>query len=199
LRAVTSPAAREHCAVCGERLHARRPQGLSRALAWNTTAALLLLPAYLLPVLHQTYYGEDSPTTILGGVRQLWQEGFFGVAALVFAASFCVPLLKIGCLYALCLRVVRPRAESARALTRLYRVLRVIGRWSMLDIFVVAILAGVVHFGAVADMRPGEGAAYFCASVVATLVGTLSFDPRLLWDALRAPAPGTVPPGRPPP
>lgn len=171
-----------HCACCGERLHARKPNALSRTLAWNTAALLFLAPAYLLPVMLQTYYGETTPTTILYGVRQLWQEGFFGIAALVFIASFCVPLFKVASLYYLAASLRLRLPGSARYRTRLYHFLSFIGRWSMLDVFVVGILAAVVHFGAVAEMLPGSGAAFFCASVVATLLATLSFDPRLIWD-----------------
>jgi paraquat-inducible protein A len=177
---------RTHCHGCGENLHPRRPNSVSRTLAYAVAALVLLVPAYALPVLRFTLRGSTEDNTILSSVHSLWDEGFFGIALLVFVASFCVPLFKVFSLFYLAASLRWKLPGSARTRTRLYAFLSFIGRWSMLDVFVVGLLAAIVRFGSLAEMAPMEGAAFFSATVVATLLATLSFDPRLIWDRERA-------------
>jgi paraquat-inducible protein A len=158
---------------------------VSRTLAYSVAALALLVPSYALPVLRFTLRGTTEDNTILSSVRSLWEEGFFGIALLVFVASFCVPLLKVFSLFYLTASLRWRLPGSARARTRLYAFLAFIGRWSMLDVFVVGVLAAIVRFGNLAEMTPMVGAAFFSATVVTTLLATLSFDPRLIWDRER--------------
>jgi paraquat-inducible protein A len=168
--------------------------GQSAALA--VSAVIMLVPAYALPVMHIGQAGHtSSDTTILSGVIQLWEQGLGGLAAIVFTASFLVPLLKLAGLALLLTAVWRRRGSRSRLLTRIYGAIDLIGRWSMLDIFLVAFLSGAVRFGKLASVQPRAGVAAFGAVVVLTMLATHRFDPRLLWvDAVDArPAEATKP------
>jgi paraquat-inducible protein A len=153
-----------------------------RAAAFVTAAAVMLVPANVLPVLGTDMPGESRTDTIFSGIVGLCDDGSWGVAAIVFTASILVPLLKIGgvatLLYAVRSRPVRHR----RTLTRLYSALDFIGRWSMLDVFLVAFLSGAVQFGGLAQVRPEPGAIAFAAVVVLTMLATDAFDPHVLWS-----------------
>jgi paraquat-inducible protein A len=175
------PVESEHCPVCEARLHLRKPASLERTVALTTAAALLYLPANLLPVLRiqSSLKGEQS-NTILSGVIQFWQDGDYPVALIIFVASVVIPLVKVLAIVALCLAVRSGR--SPVTMTRLYRLTETIGRWSMVDVFVVAILVGVVQLGAVMRIEPGGGAFAFAGVVVLTMMAAHSFDPRLIWD-----------------
>jgi paraquat-inducible protein A len=171
-----------HCARCGTPLHLRKPASLQRTVALTISAVLLYLPANLLPVLRleSTVKGARQ-NTILGGVVEFWQDGDYPVALIIFTASVMIPILKVLAIVTLCLG-----ARSGRwpqGMTRLYRVTEAIGRWSMVDVFVVAILVGVVQLGSVMEIRPGGGAFAFAGVVVLTMLAAHSFDPRLIWDA----------------
>jgi paraquat-inducible protein A len=167
------------------------PASLSRAFALALAAALMLVPANLLPVLSSHIAGEARTDTIFSGIVGLWEDGMWGIAAIVFAASILIPLLKLVGLGVLLLAVQRGGSARSRRLTRLYAVLDVIGRWSMLDVFLVAFLAGVVQFGALANIEPRAGIVAFAAAVVLTVLATDAFDPRWLWRDPRAPARST--------
>lgn len=176
-----SPVRVRRCPRCGARLHLRQPESLQRTWALTIAALLLYLPANLLPVLRlESFYG-DQQNTIIGGVIQFWQEADYPVAIIIFVASVLIPVLKIISIVALCLAARSGR--SPRGMTRLYRVTEFIGRWSMVDIFVVAILVAVVQLGSTISIHPGPGALSFAAVVILTMLAALSFDPRLIWDA----------------
>lgn len=170
------------CPVCATPLHLRKPASLERTVALTLGAALLYVPANLLPVLHieSTLKGSQQ-NTILSGVIQFWRDGDYPVALIIFAASVVIPILKVLAIIALCVAVRSGR--SPRTMTRLYRLTEYIGRWSMVDVFVVAILVGVVQLGSVLRIDPGEGALAFAGVVVLTMLAAHSFDPRLIWDA----------------
>ena len=171
-----------HCGRCSTPLHLRKPDSLQRTVALTMSAALLYLPANLLPVLQiQSSLKGTSQNTILSGVAQFWHDGDYPVALIIFIASVMIPILKVLAIIALCYG-----ARSGRwpyAMTRLYRVTEYIGRWSMVDVFVVAILVGVVQLGSVMAINPGGGAFAFAGVVVLTMLAAHSFDPRLIWDA----------------
>lgn len=175
-----------HCPRCAATLHRRRPDALRRCWAFLIGAVILYLPANLLPVLHTTQGLDTQDDTILSGVIFLWRDGSWDLAAIVFTASIVVPLLKIATLMLLLLSThYRPdwrRPERAR----LYRVLEFIGHWSMLDVFAIALLVALVHFGKFARAEPGAGIVAFGAVVVLTMLATMSFDPRLIWDSPRS-------------
>ena len=160
----------------------RHPMAEATALA--LAGAIMLVPAYMLPVMHLGIVGKEaSDTTIFSGIVQLWQQGLGALAAIVFTASFLVPLLKLGGL-AWLLMAARHRAlkpERSRRLTRVYGAIDFIGRWSMLDVFLVAFLSGAVRFGKLASVQPRPGVAAFASVVILTMLATHCFDPRLLW------------------
>jgi paraquat-inducible protein A len=142
----------------------------------------MLVPAYVLPVVTVTQLGSPRTDTIFSGVRALQRDGLWGIALIVFVASFLVPLLKLVSLGVL-FRAVHCRATAGRrGLTKLYAFVKFIGRWSMLDVFLVAFLAGAVQFGSLASVRPEPGILAFAAAVVLTVFATETFDSRLLWD-----------------
>ena len=154
---------------------------LSRAAALGTAAAIMLVPANLLPILSTQTQGQARTDTIYSGIMALYRDGLWPLAAIVFAASILIPLLKIVGLAVLLIVARRGAAERARPLTRVYAVLHFIGRWSMLDVFLVAFLAGIVQFGALATVEPRLGIVAFAAAVVLTILATQAFPPRQLW------------------
>ena len=162
------------------------PWSTGQAAALSLAAVIMLVPAYALPVMHLGMAGrESSDTTIFSGVIQLWQQGFGGLAAIVFTASFLVPLLKLAGLAWLLVATWWPKARRARLLTRVYGSIDFIGRWSMLDIFLVAFLSGAVRFGRLATVQPRLGSLAFATVVVLTMLATQRFDPRVLWTGAR--------------
>jgi len=164
----------------------RKPDSVARTWAFLSAAMILYLPANLLPIMHTQTVFDTSDDTILSGIVHLWMSDSRALATLVLIASVVVPLLKMMALTLLLLSVHFRSAWRLRQQTRLYRLLEVIGRWSMLDIFVVAMLAALVRAGKLATVAPGPGALAFSCVVVLTMLASLSFDPRLLWDALDA-------------
>jgi len=158
------------------------PASSVETAALAVAAVIMLVPAYALPVMHLGLAGQTTAdTTILSGVIQLWQQGLGGLAAIVFTASFVVPLLKLSGLVWLLAATWRRRANRPELLTRVYSTINFIGRWSMLDVFLVAFLSGAVQFGRLASVQPRVGIAAFSAVVVLTMLATHRFDPRLLW------------------
>ncbi len=180
--AAAAAAARLLCPRCHAPLHERRPGSRSVCAALLLTAAILYVPANLLPVMHtRTLFGEDDDT-ILSGVIALLHAGSWPLALLVFFASIVVPLLKLVSLGWLLLSTLGAPAPAAPR-SRLYRMVEFVGRWSMLDVFAVTVLACLVQFRTLANVRVGTGALAFCAVVVLTMLAAQTFDERLLWDS----------------
>ena len=178
---LATPVNAGHCPRCGSRLHLRQRESLQRTWAFTIAAVVLYFPANLLPVLRVESFTGDYQNTILGGVAEFWQHGDYPVALIIFGASVVIPVLKIIAISALCL--ASRTGRRARTMTRIYRITELIGRWSMVDIFVVAILVGVVQLGSTLSIHPGAGALSFAAVVILTMFAAMSFDPRLIWDA----------------
>ncbi|HTB81458.1 MAG TPA: paraquat-inducible protein A [Opitutaceae bacterium] len=153
----------------------------STAAALALAAAVMLVPANLLPVLTTESSGYNRSDTIFSGVVELWRQGLWAIAIIVFTASILIPVLKLAGLGWLLLNVRRGAAEDSRRLTRLYAALDFIGRWSMLDVFLAAFLAGLVQFGELSTVQPRGGIVAFAAAVVLTVLATQAFDPHLLW------------------
>jgi paraquat-inducible protein A len=175
------------CPRCLGPIHARKPDSLMRCWALLIAAAAMYLPANVLPVMiTETLLGTQQDT-IMSGIVYLWTSGSWHLAIIVFIASFFVPLAKLGIMAVLCMSVHQRWQWSPRARTRLYVVVEAIGRWSMLDVFVVTLLAGLVHLSTLAVIRPGPGVGPFAAVVVLTMFAARCFDPRLIWDAADAP------------
>nr|WP_275298285.1 paraquat-inducible protein A [Halomonas campisalis] len=171
-----------HCRRCGERLHARLPHSLQRTWALLAAAAVMYLPANFYPIMTTTSLGQTSTSTIIGGVVELVQMGSWPVALVIFVASVIVPVGKLVALSWLCLVVERSHELNAGARTRLYRLTEFIGRWSMVDVFVVAILVALIRAGSLMSITPGPAALAFGAVVVLTMLAAMTFDPRLIWD-----------------
>jgi paraquat-inducible protein A len=157
---------------------------ISRGIALTIAAAVMLVPANVLPVLATEIAGETAlELTIMSGVVRLWQDGLWPLGVIVFVASIAVPLLKLAGMARLLRAVRRGPGKDAAKLTRLYLLLDFIGRWSMLDVFLAGFLAGAVRFESLATVEPRSGIVAFAMVVVLTLLATRSFDPRLLWPA----------------
>jgi paraquat-inducible protein A len=164
-----------------------RSAKLSRATALALAAGIMLVPANLLPVLSTKTGGRARTDTIMSGIIGLWDDGMWAISAIVFIASILIPLLKLIGLTWLLIAVRRRATRHRRRLTRLYAGLDFIGRWSMLDVFLVAFLAGAVQFGALARIEPQSGIVAFAAAVVLTILATDSFDPHLIWAERKPP------------
>lgn len=174
------------CPRCGSVLHRRKRNSLDRTWALVIAAAILYIPANVYPVMTVVSFGRPFVSTILGGVQELISSGMWPLAALVFFASITVPMLKLIGLISLLLSIrYRSRWRPADR-TRLYRIIDAVGRWSMVDIFVLAITASLVQMGSIATIVPGAGAIAFASVVVLTIFAAISFDPRLIWDAAGA-------------
>ncbi|HEY6433319.1 MAG TPA: paraquat-inducible protein A [Acetobacteraceae bacterium] len=175
-----------HCPRCGSRLDERKPNSVSRTWALVAAAALLYVPANVLPVLAFIELGSGAPHTIIGGARELLDGGLWPLALLVFLASIGVPCLKVVGLVLLLVTTQTGSAWQLRQRTVLYRIVNTIGRWSMIDIFMESILIALVQFGAVVTIDPGLGAVAFAGVVILTMFAAESFDPRMMWDAAQA-------------
>ncbi len=175
---------RQACPRCGATLHCRRPDSVTRTWALLIAAYILYIPANVLPIMVTRSLFGSQEDTILSGVVYLWHSGSHMLALVVLVASLIVPLMKMTILTLLLWTVHRGSTSRLRQHTRLYRLVEIIGRWSMLDVFVVALLAALVQAGTLASIIPGGGAMAFSAVVVLTMMASLSFDPRLLWDSL---------------
>jgi paraquat-inducible protein A len=153
----------------------------TRAAAFALGAAVMLVPANFLPVISLEAPGQSRTDTIFSSIVGLCEQGMWPLGVIVFTASFLVPLLKLAGLGWLLFVTRGPVVEHARGFTRLYAVLDFVGRWSMLDVFLVSFLAGAVRFGAFATVEPRPGIMAFAAAVVLTMLATDAFDPHLLW------------------
>ncbi|MFC3392135.1 PqiA/YebS family transporter subunit [Aidingimonas halophila] len=175
-----------HCRRCGERLHARLPHSLQRTWSLLIAAAILYIPANIYPIMTTTSLGRSDPSTIIGGVVTLWQSGSWPIAMIIFFASVLVPVGKLLALAWLCIAIRHSDSLKNSIRTRLYRITEFIGRWSMVDVFVVALLVALIRAGDLMSITPGHAALAFGTVVVLTMLAAMTFDPRLIWDAPNA-------------
>lgn len=173
-----------HCPRCDAVLHDRKPNSLTRTWALVITACILYVPANVLPVTRITSLGKTEDDTIMSGVIYFLLSGSWDLALVIFTASIIVPMAKLIALVYLLVSVQRRSAWRPRDRTRLYRVTELVGRWSMVDVYVVTVLVGLVQLGNVASIQAGWGAVAFGAVVVITMIAAMSFDPRLIWDSM---------------
>jgi paraquat-inducible protein A len=178
-----APAGNAACPRCGAHRHFRKPESVTRAWALVITALVLYVPANIFPVMTVVTFGKGEADTILSGVKSLFLAGMWPLALLVFFASITVPVLKIIGLIFLLVTTSRGSRWRLRDRTLLYRIVESVGRWSMIDIFMLSILAGLVQLGSIATIQPGVGAVSFAAVVILTMFAAAAFDPRLMWDA----------------
>jgi paraquat-inducible protein A len=183
LVSVVPDGAHAHCPRCGGSLRRRRRDSIMGAWALSAAALVLYLPANVYPVLTVIQLGTGQPSTILGGVRELIAAGLWPLALLVFFASIAVPVLKLISLGFLLISTQLRSRWRLHDRTTLYRVVEGIGRWSMIDVFMISILVALVHFGVLVTINPGPGAIAFAAVVILTMFAAECFDPRLMWDA----------------
>lgn len=171
------------CPRCAAPLHRRKPNSLTRTWALVIAAAVFYIPANLFPILSLTRLARSQDSTILGGAQELLKAGMWPLALLVFCASILVPTLKLLSLAWMLVATHRGSRQLLRARTRLYRFVHTIGRWSMIDVFMLAILVALVRMGILAEVQPRAGAACFAAVVILTMFAAEAFDPRLMWDS----------------
>ncbi|MDX2227332.1 MAG: paraquat-inducible protein A [Verrucomicrobiae bacterium] len=169
------------CRRCHEPLAARKPRSLQRCWALVIAGLILYLPANLYPVMITTIVGREAHLTVWGGVCELYDTGMPLVALLVFCASIVVPLLKLLAMVFVLINTSHP-FWPRKDLARLYRIVESIGKWSMVDIFLLSILVALGQLGVLATVVPQIGAVAFCAVVVLTLYAVDFYDPRLIWD-----------------
>lgn len=172
------------CPHCESLLHPRKPDSVNRTWALILAAALLYIPANLLPIMTVIRFGQGEPDTILSGIQQLLASGLWLLALLIFFASIVVPLMKLGILTLLLLSTHAHTRWQIKERTTLYRMLELFGHWSMVDIFLLSVLTALVQLDALTTIAPGSGATFFGVVVVLTILATKSFDPRLMWDAI---------------
>ena len=170
------------CPRCGAVLHGRKPNSIARTWALVLAAFIFYIPANVLPITTVISLGKSQSDTIMSGVIYFIQSGMWPIALVIFLASVFIPLLKLLLLIFLLISVQRKSTWRQHDRTRLYRIVEIIGRWSMVDIFVVTILVALVHLGGLATIHAGPGAVFFGAVVVITMFAAMSFDPRLIWD-----------------
>ena len=182
--APAAPHGHPRCPRCGATLHARKPNSITRTWALVIAATILYIPANVLPMTITSALGTTQADTIMSGVIYFIHSGSWEIAAIIFIASVFVPLLKLLILIGLLLSVQLRWRWSPKDRTALYRLTEAVGRWSMLDVYVVTILVALVKLGAVASIEAGPAAVFFAAVVVVTMIAAESFDPRLIWDTL---------------
>ncbi len=172
------------CRYCGSTLHQRNKNSLQRTWALLITSVILYIPANMLPIMHTNFLGEETANTILGGVIVLWGHGSYPIALIIFIASVLVPIAKIIILGWLSYSIQNRSEKSFKQKTTLYRITELVGRWSMVDVFVVAVLVALIKLGNIMSIYPGVGAIAFAGMVIVTILAAMSFDPRLIWDPI---------------
>ncbi len=171
-----------YCPRCGSRLHSRKPNSLARTWALIIAAFIFYIPANVLPITTVISLGKAQSDTIMSGVIYFVKSGSWPIALVIFVASVFVPLLKLFVLTFLLISVHRKSRWRPKDRTRLYRITEAVGRWSMVDIYVVTILVALVKLGSLATIEAGPGAIFFAGVVIITMFAAMSFDPRLIWD-----------------
>lgn len=173
----------QNCERCNYRFNIRKPRSIQYALAWNIAALCMFIPANILPMMVVYSLGIREQSTILEGISHFIHEGMYPIALVIFTASILIPLGKIACLFLLIYVTKRRKKPDLKKMTKLYNVVAVLGPWSMLDIFVVAIMAAVVNLGFISSIEAASGITFFGLTVVFTMLASSSFDIRLLWDS----------------
>lgn len=172
----------ERCPRCDAVLHRRKPDALTRTWAYMLAAMVFYIPANMLPVMNTRMLGDGADSTIISGVIEFWHSGAWDIALIIFIASIAVPGIKFVVLTLLLVTVQRRSDWAQVQRAKLYRLVEVIGYWSMLDVLVVALVAALVKFQALSDIEPRPGILFFGLVVLFTMLSAMSFDPRLIWD-----------------
>ena len=170
------------CPNCNATVHARKPHAMDRTLALLIASIIFYIPANLLPMMHVITFAGTQSDTIMSGVIYFVETGSYLIAFVIFVASIFVPILKILILIYLLLSVKRASRHHQIRRKKLYMLTEIIGRWSMVDVYVVGTMIALVHFGALSEIEAGMGANFFLLVVISTMLSAMSFDPRLIWD-----------------
>ncbi|MBU2112147.1 MAG: PqiA/YebS family transporter subunit [Gammaproteobacteria bacterium] len=178
------PVTQTQCSRCHTKVHLRQRNSVQNTLALLLAATVLYVPANLMPIMRTVSFGEEINSTIISGLILMWQDGAYPVALIILVASVIVPVIKILIMFWLCYLTQLPQAQRQHYSTQIFRWVDWVGRWSMVDVLVVAIMAALVRFDLLMSVYPGVGALVFAAVVILTMLAALSFDPRLLWDPL---------------
>jgi len=170
------------CPRCGEEVHARIPDSTQYTWALVIASIIFYIPANLYPMMHVHTFAGTQSDTILSGVLYFLETGSYLIAAVIFIASVIVPITKLLILIYLLVSVRGNRPIGQKRRQKLYQLTEIIGKWSMVDVYVVAIMIALVHFGGMTQIEAGEGANYFLLVVIVTMVAAMQFDARLIWD-----------------
>lgn len=173
------------CDRCGAALHTIKPDSLNRTWAYLLAALVLYIPANLLPVMNTSMLGSGADSTIISGVLEFWEAGAWDIALIIFIASIGVPAIKFGVLTMLLVTSQRRSSWACRQRSTLFRMVELVGYWSMLDVMVVALVAALVKFDALGTIEPRVGILFFGMVVMFTMFSAMSFDPRLIWLPLQ--------------
>ncbi|MFS4436854.1 paraquat-inducible protein A [Paracoccaceae bacterium GXU_MW_L88] len=173
----------EFCPRCGNKVESRHDRAFQRLWAWWFAGLIMYIPANLYPMLIMHQLGRDSGATIVEGVIEFWHYGDYAIAAIIGIASVAVPVGKFIVIAILALSVQRGWDMRHEGRLKIYHIVEYIGRWSMIDVFVVAITAALVQFGALVNASPGIAAIFFALSVIFTMLSAQAFDSRTMWDA----------------
>lgn len=170
------------CQRCGEELHQRLPQSIAQTWSYTIAATLFLVSANLVPMMIITTLGEDDGSTIMGGIIYFFEHGEYALGAVILIASFVVPIFKLAVLYFLLLIIHLKQGKMAKLGLKLFHIIHIIGKWSMLDVFVVALMVSMVQFQGLVTIQTGAAAISFCFAVIFTIIASEKFDPRLMFD-----------------
>jgi paraquat-inducible protein A len=170
------------CPRCDSPVHARKPNSMGRTWAFLIASLICYIPANLMPVMYTNIFGSGSENTIFSGIMEFWEHGEWDLAALIFIASVAVPCMKFLVLGTLLITCQRRSHWAQRERSKLYRLIEIVGYWSMLDVLVVALIAALVQFRSLSTIDPRMGILFFGMVVVLTMLAAMSFDPRLIWD-----------------
>ncbi|TNC48036.1 paraquat-inducible membrane protein A [Rubellimicrobium rubrum] len=176
------------CGRCGSRLVSRDPKSISRVWAWWALGVMAYIPANVWPMLNTRTLFTVQESTIIGGAVELLLDGNVGISIIILVASVGIPIAKFVCIAFLAMSVRGGSRTSPELRMRLYEIVEYIGRWSMIDVFVVAILASLVQLNVVANIDPGSASLAFALSVIFTMLSAQAFDPRMIWDGIEAEA-----------
>lgn len=171
------------CSRCGSLFYQRKYKSLEFTIAWLCAAIVMLVPANTIPIMVVSTLGNSSGSTILEGIIEFMEMGSYAVAAIIFFASFIVPLSKIAGIIILVLGVYKGSDLEPKQRSFLYRLVEFLGPWSMLDVFVVTLMVAIVNLGFLINIEAAPGANYFALVVIFTMFSAECFDPRLLWDS----------------
>ena len=188
-----SPAGTELCPRCGGRIASRDPMSVQKVVAWWLLGVACYIPGNLYPMLEtKTLVGRQS-STIIGGAVDLARHGAWGVAIIILLASAVIPMAKFVIIMGLVIGVRHGPQTSDRLRQRLYEMVEYIGRWSMIDVFVVAVLSALVQLQTLVNISPGRASIFFALSVIFTMISAQNFDSRLIWDTGHTPNPDLPP------